>query len=260
MEKLIIFIPAYNAERTVCTVIDRIPAAMKDRASDILVIDNHSPDRTYQKLLDYKKKKKMVKLTVLQNKKNIFFGGNLKAGMDYAVQHDMGIMAVLHSDLQYPPDMIDKLIAPIEQGKAQTTFGSRFIGDPLKGGMPFWRYAGNVFLTWCENVLIDRRFSEWHSGYCAYDVHALRTIPYRECENGYQLTTDILLIYIANRYKVAEIPIPTHYGKESTSPSVMRTFLYFVHSLRLAFVFFLHRIGVIRVKKYIPRKRASNKY
>lgn len=250
-----IFIPAYKTQSTVCSVIDRIPHGVLKKTTEIVVMDNHSPDKTYDAVVQYKKKKKMSKLNVFKHEKNIFFGGNLKAGFDYAIKHKMDIMVVLHSDGQYPPERINELIKPIEVGKAETTFGSRFLEDPLKGGMPIWRFLGNIFLTQIENILVGKRFSEWHSGFTAYDSHALKKLPYSMCDNGYELTTDILLLFITNHYKVTEIPIPTHYGQESTSPSIARTFSYFIHSFRLAFTFFLHRLGIIRIRKYVPSRK-----
>lgn len=249
-KRLMIFIPAYKTEKTVCSVIERIPKDVMKKTTEIVVMDNHSPDRTYDVSNEYKKKNKMSKLKVFRHKKNIFFGGNLKSGFDYAIKHKMDIVVMLHADAQYPPEKINALIKPIEEGKAKTVFGSRFLGNPLKGGMPIWRYLGNIFLTKAENVLIGKRFSEWHSGFTAYDCNTLKKLPFNLCENGYEMTTDILLLFISNKSRIAEIPIPTHYGEESTSPSIKRTFLYFINSFKLAILFFLHRTRIIKIKKY----------
>lgn len=249
-KRLLIFIPAYMAEKTVSSVIDRIPQDVMEKTTEIAVFDNHSSDRTSQVVKEYKKTKKMFKLSVHRNPRNLFFGGNLKAGFDYAIKKDMDILVMLHSDGQYPPEKINELIKPIEENRANTTFGSRFLEDPLKGGMPAWRFLGNIFLTYVENVLVGKRFSEWHSGFCAYDLHTLKKLPYQHCENGYEMTTDILLLFITNGFKIKEIPIPTHYGKESTSPSIKRTFTYFINSFRLALRYFLHKQGIRKVRKY----------
>ena len=248
--RLMIFIPAFNTQDTVCSVIERIPEGVMKKTAEIVVMDNHSSDRTYEVVKDYKKKKKLLKLTVIRHSKNIFFGGNLKAGFAYAIRHNMDIMVMLHADGQYPPEKINDLIRPIEQKKAATTFGSRFLEDPLKGGMPSWRYLGNIFLTQIENLLVGKRFSEWHSGFTAYDCHTLKKLPFGLCENGYEITTDILLMFFSHKSGIGEIPIPTHYGKESTSPSIRRTFSYFINSFKLAFLFFLHAKGIRRIKKY----------
>lgn len=252
--KLIIFIPAFNAEKTICSVIDRIPKKTLSRCSEILVSDNHSSDNTFKVISEYKLKKNLRKLTIVRQRCNKGFGGNIKFGLQYSVNNNMDILAVLHADGQYPSDKIDALIKPIDDGKASTVSGSRFMGNPLRGGMPIWRYLGNIFLTKIENVLINNRMSEWHSGFCAYDCRVLRKIPFMDCVDGYELTTDILLLFLSNKSKIAEIPIPTHYGKDSTSPSLKRTFLYFVLSFYLAFIFFLHRTGILKIKKYSFRK------
>lgn len=247
-----IFIPAFNTQETVCSVIDRIPKDVMKKTTEIVVMDNHSSDKTYDVVQKYKKKNKLSKLKVFRHSKNVFFGGNLKSGFNYAIKHNMDIMVMLHADGQYPSEKINALIKPIEEGKAETVFGSRFLGNPLKGNMPIWRYIGNIFLTQIESILVGEKFSEWHSGYTAYNCHTLKKLPFNLCEDGYEMTTDILLLFIINKSRIAEIPIPTHYGEESTSPSIKRTFLYFVHSFRLAFLYFLHRRGIIKIKKYSP--------
>ncbi|MEK6907173.1 MAG: glycosyltransferase family 2 protein [Nanoarchaeota archaeon] len=250
-KKLMIFIPSYKSQRTICSVIERIPNDIKKKAKEIVVFDDDSPDDSYKVLLDYKKKKKMNKLKVHKNKKNLDFGGNMKVGFDYAIKNNMSILAVLHSDGQYPSERIGDLIKPIEEGEAHTTFGSRFLGDPLKGGMPLWRYLGNIFLTKIENILVGKKFSEWHSGFTAYDCNALKKLPFKSCaDGGYELATDILLLFLSRNFIVKEFPIKTHYGKESTSPSIKRTFSFFVHCTKLAFLFFLHRMGIIQIDKY----------
>ena len=245
-----IFIPAFNTEKTVCSVIERIPNNVIKKITEIVVMDNHSSDRTYDVAQKYKKKNKLSKLKIFRHSKNIFFGGNLKSGFDYAIKHKMDIMVMLHSDGQYPSEKINDLIKPIEEDKAETVFGSRFLGNPLKGNMPFWRYLGNIFLTQIENILVGKKFSEWHSGFTAYNCHTLKKLPFNLCENGYEMTTDILLLFILNKSRIAEIPIPTHYGEESTSPSIKRTFSYFINSFKLAFLFFLHQKGIKKIKKY----------
>lgn len=250
-KKLMIFIPAYQSQRTICSVIDRIPKDVMKKASEIVVSDNHSTDNTYNVILKYKKKKKLSKLKVFRHEKNLFYGGNVKFGCNYAIKRNMDIMAVLHSDGQYPPEKINELIRPIEKGNAHTSFGSRFLGNPLKGGMPLWRYLGNIFLTKIENILVGKRFSEWHSGFTAYDCNALKKLPFDLCDNGYEFTTDILLVFISNNMKIAEVPIPTHYGKDSTSPSIKRTFMYFIKSFNLAFRYYLHRKNIAKIKKYM---------
>lgn len=254
-KRTLIFIPAYNAEKTVCSVIDRIPKDVFDRVQEIVVFDNHSNDNTYGVVKEYISRKGFKKVKVFRNKKNLYYGGNLKAGCNYAVKKKMDIIAELHADGQYPPEYIAKLIRPIEAGKAHAVSGSRFLGNPLKGGMPLWRYIGNIALTKTEDILIGHKLSEWHSGFRAYDCNILKKIPFNLCPNGYEWTTDIFLLYLRNNSKIAEIKIPTHYGEESTSPSIKSTLTYCINSFWIAFLFFLNKKRIIKIKKYNFRKR-----
>jgi hypothetical protein len=116
--------------------------------------------------------------------------------------------------------------------------------------MPLWRYSGNRFLTFVENILVGKKLSEWHSGFRAYNLDIMKLLPYEKCVNGYEWTTDILLLYHTNGYPISEIVIPTHYGEDSTSPSKMRTLKYFITSFNLAMRFFLHRTKLFRKEKY----------
>lgn len=258
-KKLMIFIPAYNAEKTIQKVLDRISSELWSRASEVVVFDNHSRDKTYDLAVAYQRENQLKKLKVFRNPTNLHYGGNIKAGCRYAVQHGMDIIVELHADGQYPPERILPLIKPIEESKAAAVSGSRFLENPRNGGMPLWRYLGNIFLTRVQNRLVKYRFSEWHSGFRAYDRTALRQIPFEQCVNGYEWTTDVFLMLIANGFTIAEIPIPTHYGKDSTSPSITRTFTYFINSFKLALAYFFHRKGCCFSQKYRVTRKLSFK-
>src|SRR3989338_7455707 len=254
--KLMLFIPAYKTEHEIISVLERIPENIRKKAAEIVVMDNSSPDNLFDRVMEYKKKKKMAKLKIYRHSKNLLYGGNEKAGCEYAVKHGMDIVVVVHSDGHYPPEHIAQLIMPIEEEKADTVFGSRISGrGALRGGMPIWRFSGNILLTFVENLITGTRFSEWHSGFRAYSCKALRVLPFKECVSGYEWTTDIYLLFLANRFRIAEIPIPTHYGKESTSPSIKTTFLYFCTSTALALNYLLTRFRIRNIHKYRPVRK-----
>lgn len=250
-KQIMILIPLYNSVETIVQVINRIPKSVITAVSKVVVIDNNSNDGSFEKVTEYKKQNKLTYLEILKNETNLLFGGNIKAGCSYGITNNMDIIAVLHADGQYPSDQILELISPIQKGEAQAVSGSRILGNPRKGGMPIWRLFGNRFLTIFENFFVGKKLSEWHSGFRAYDLNVMKTLNYLDCVNGYEWTTDILLLYHTNGYTIKEIAIPTHYGTESTSPSKIRTFTYFVNSFKLAFLYFLHRKGIRKNKKYL---------
>ena len=191
--KVAVFIIAYQAVRTLISCYDRIPARLRKSAAEIYVFDDCSDDNTYYAGLGYKLKNKIKNLNIYRNKKNKGYGGNQKTGYDYAQKKGYDVVVLLHGDVQYAPEKIPQLIRPILQGKADLAMGSRMLGRPLRGGMPLWKYLGNKFLTAVENAALGLKLSEYHSGFRAYSINALRQVPYRKLTDDFHFDTEILI-------------------------------------------------------------------
>jgi len=249
-KKILIFIPAYNAERTLPGVLDRIPERLKKRVGEILVIDNASRDGTYDAAARYRKERKMRNLHVIRNERNLGYGGSQKKAYRYAIDHGYDIVVMLHGDAQYAPEKVPFILEPLENGKADFVFGSRMAGNPLGGGMPFWRYFGNRALTTMQNVVLGMNLSEYHSGFRAFSCAALKRVPFRRCADDYHFDNDIMVQFVIGRMRIVERPIPTHYGKESKSPNVPETFNYSVHIVLSLLEYALHRLGIRKVEKF----------
>src|SRR5512136_200378 len=174
--RVAIYIPAYNAAAILPLVLDRIPAAIKERVAEILVIDNCSEDHTYLVALGYKHLHGLYNLEVIRNPRNVGYGGSQKIAYQRCIERGYDCVAMLHSDAQYAPELLATLIDPVVEGQADLLFGSRMRGHPLAGGMPLHRFIGNRFLTWMQNRLLRTSLSEFHSGYRVYSVAALRQI------------------------------------------------------------------------------------
>ncbi len=215
--KLLVFIVAYNAETTMTSVVKRIPKEIYDLYDTrVLVIDDSSNDKTFEIGLSCSELFPDKNITIIRNPENQGYGGNQKIGYNYAIKYGFDIVILLHGDAQYAPEFMAMLIEPIALGKADAVFGSRMLnkGAALKGGMPLYKYVGNKVLTGFQNVLMGVHFSEWHSGYRAYAVSALKEIPFERNDNGFPFDTDIILQLIQRSLRVREIPIPTYYGNE----------------------------------------------
>jgi glycosyltransferase involved in cell wall biosynthesis len=214
--KVGVLVVAYNAETTLARVLDRIPPAAKLQLAEVLVQDDHSSDATLAVAHDYLERNSHLHLTVVHHPKNLGYGGNQKAGYQYAVNHGWDVVVLLHGDGQYAPEIMGDIIAPIVQGDADAVFGSRMMhrGEALKGGMPKYKYVGNRILTTFQNALTGLQLSEWHSGYRAYRVSALADIPYVGNSDGFDFDTEIILQLAAAGKKIVEVPIPTYYGDE----------------------------------------------
>ena len=174
--KVIIVMPAYNAAKTIVPTLERIDKKVLDKVHEIIVVNDGSKDDT-QKMIEKVQKKFKIKLIVHPQNKG--YGAAQKTGFTQAMKDGADIAVLLHSDGQYPPEMIPQVIAPIESGKADVVIGSRILGKgALKGGMPLHKYIGNRTLTFIENIAYGMNISEYHSGYMIYSKKALSTIPF----------------------------------------------------------------------------------
>jgi glycosyltransferase involved in cell wall biosynthesis len=210
-----IFVIAYNAELKLAGVLDRIPAEIIATVDEIFVIDDCSPDRTYIVGRAYDGPA-AAKLTVHRNPVNLMYGGNQKRGYRYAIERGLDIVVLLHGDGQYAPEVMRRLLDPLENGYAEMVMGSRMLeqGAALKGHMPLYKYVGNKILTATQNRLLGTRFSEFHSGYRAYSCHALKTIDFDALTDSWHFDTQIILEFLRRGHRIAEAPIPTYYGDE----------------------------------------------
>lgn len=249
-KKIIIFIPTYNAAHTLPAVIDRIPENLKRKVGEILVIDNASSDNTYITAVKYKEDRKMHNLEVIKNERNLGYGGSQKKAYQYAIDKGYDIVVMLHGDAQYAPEKVPLILEPLEKGQADFVFGSRIKGDPLAGGMPIWRYLGNRAITFFQNLVLGMNLSEYHSGFRAFSCDALKKIPFQRCADDYHFDNDIMIQFRLAGMRIMERPIPTHYGKESRSPTVKQTFDYTVNIFLSLGEYVLHRIGVRKVRKF----------
>jgi methionine biosynthesis protein MetW len=210
-----ILVVAYNAASTLAKVLDRIPNSFRPRIDEIFVCDDYSQDATYLVGLGYKQLSELP-LTIIRHPKNLGYGGNQKAGYRLAIEHALDIIVLLHGDGQYAPECIESLVDPLVRGEADAVFGSRMMvpGDARKGGMPRYKYVGNRILTAFQNGALGTHLSEFHSGYRAYSVPALASIPFERNSDGFNFDTQIILQLLDAGRGIVEVPIPTYYGDE----------------------------------------------
>ncbi len=215
-KRILIFIVAYNAERTIDAVLDRIPKELHTRQVEVLIIDDSSKDRTFQAGLKRETRAGDFRITILRNPENQGYGGNQKLGYRYAIEHGFDVVALLHGDGQYAPEKLPVLIEPFLNDEADVVFGSRMINkqDALAGGMPMYKWLGNQVLTTFQNTMLGSHLSEFHSGYRLYSTRALQRIPFERNSNDFHFDTDIIIQLHFAGQRIKEIPIPTFYGDE----------------------------------------------
>src|SRR5581483_3120189 len=212
-----ILIVAFNAVTTLAKVLKRITPNVWQNVEEVAVFDDASQDATYELAAGMKMMRNLPKLHVIHHDKNLGYGGNQKAGYQYFMEKGFDIVVLLHGDGQYAPEILAHLYHPIVTGEAHAVFGSRMMkdfGGPLKGGMPLYKYIGNRILTAFENRAMGLNLTEWHSGYRAYSLRALRNIDFTHMTDDYHFDSEIIIKMTHQHYRIKEVPIPTFYGDE----------------------------------------------
>ena len=220
--RVIVVMPAYNAAQTLVRTYGDIPAGV---VHHVILVDDVSKDDTVAiaKLLD---------IHVVVHRQNTGYGGNQKTCYDTALAEGAHVVVMLHPDYQYDATRIPDLIAPILAGEADMMLGSRFLGDPLAGGMPRWKYLANRFLTGLENRVFGLHLSEYHSGYRAYSRELLETIDYHANSDDFVFDQELVSQVVAAGLRIGEIRVPTRYFTEASSVNFRRSVVYGLGTLR----------------------------
>ena len=259
MEKLLIYVVAYNHEKFIEKVLDRIDQNLIDKYdTEILINDDTSSDNTLQILKKIKKAfQKKAKFTILSNPQNLGYGGNQKIGYFYAIKHQYDYVALLHGDGQYAPEVLENLLDTLKKNNAMAVFGSRMISKygALHGGMPLYKFFGNKILTYLQNKILKSNLSEFHSGYRVYKVEALKNIPFDLNSNGYSFDTEIIIQLLISKFKISEVSIPTYYGEEI---SYVNGFYYAYRIIIESLKANIQKYGIFYEKKYDLNKTETN--
>lgn len=243
--RVVVVMPAYNAARTLERTYADIPHELVDR---IILVDDLSRDETVQVA-------QRLGLDVIIHRQNLGYGGNQKTCYDAALASGAQVVVMLHPDYQYDATRIPALIEPILAGQADLMLGSRFLGDPLAGGMPRWKYVSNRFLTALENAAFGLHLSEYHTGLRAYSRRLLETIPYRLNSNDFVFDQELIAqVVAAGGFRIGEIAVPTRYFEEASSVGVRRSIVYGLSTLRVVARYLLHRWQVRRSPKLTARR------
>ena len=216
-KKVVIFIVAYNAEKHLEPLIERIPKQLLPLFAEIIIIDDSSTDLTYKVATHIKEYHHYKNFNVYRTPFNRGYGGNQKLGYLYCIEKNYDIVVLVHGDGQYAPEYLPKVLAAFNDN-IDAVFASRMLNkaDALRGGMPLYKWFGNQLLTFIENKLLGTHLSEYHTGYRAYTVRALRNIPFEHNSDDFHFDTEIIIQLLATRCNITEIPIPTFYGEEKS--------------------------------------------
>jgi glycosyltransferase involved in cell wall biosynthesis len=243
---VVIVMPAYNAAKTLERTYADIP---HDIVGRIILVDDVSRDETVEVA-------RQLGLDVIIHQQNLGYGGNQKTCYSAALEQGADVVVMLHPDYQYDATRIPALIAPILSGEKHLMLGSRFLGDPLAGGMPKWKYVANRFLTTVENVAFGLRLSEYHTGLRAYSRRLLETIPYELNSNDFVFDQELIAQVVAAGMgkRIGEIGVPTRYFEEASSVGFKRSVVYGTSTLRVVVRYLLHRLRLRRSPQLTARR------
>lgn len=227
--KVIVIMPAYNAERTLEKTHSEIP---KEYVDEIILVDDASKDRTVEIA-------RGLGLGVIVHSENKGYGGNQKTCYANALKKGADIVVMVHPDYQYDPSGLAELIEPIESGRADIVLGSRmyYKKDALKGGMPLYKFISNIFLTKLENMTFGLSLSEYHTGLRAYSRSFLSTIDFIKLSDGFVFDTEIIAAAVKGGFRIAEVPIKTRYLDDSSSISFRDSVEYGLRTLKVLYDF-----------------------
>lgn len=216
--KIVVVLPAYNCEKTLAYTLADIPKGIVD---EILLVDDCSKDSTY------KVAKELGIKHIVKHKRNLGYGANQKSCYRLALSLNADVVIMLHPDYQYSPKLISDIVDRIKDD-AKIVFCSRMLNgkEAIRNGMPIYKYYANRFLTIFQNLLLNKKMSEYHTGYRAYSKDVLLSINYEELSNDFIFDNQMILEAFKHGYDITEIYCPAKYEKESSSIKLVRSIKY----------------------------------
>lgn len=244
-KRIVVVMPAYNAERTLRNTYDEVMA--QEIVDLIIIVDDASSDRTVSIARTLPK----TKLHIHGN--NQGYGSNQKTCYRLALEAGADVVIMVHPDYQYTPKLIPAMVAMIANGLYHCVLGSRILGGyALKGGMPVWKYVSNRLLTLAENILLHAKLSEYHTGYRAFSRDLLESLPLQVNSDDFVFDNQMLTQVLWFGCQISEVTCPTNYCPESSSINFPRSVKYGLQCLWTAFTFRLAKLGLIKSRLYPP--------
>jgi glycosyltransferase involved in cell wall biosynthesis len=233
-KKIIVVLPAYNADKTLQKTFEEIPFDIVD---EVILTDDFSNDETIPVA------KKIGIQHIVSHDSNKGYGANQKSCYQKAIEFNADIIVMLHPDYQYTPKLIPAMCSLVANDLYEVVLGSRILGKgALKGGMPYYKYVSNRILTLVQNILMNQKLSEYHTGYRCFDVRFLKKIDFKNNSDDFVFDNEILAQCCYLNAKIGEISCPANYFEEASSINFSRSIIYGLGVLRVSVSYFLQKI------------------
>jgi glycosyltransferase involved in cell wall biosynthesis len=241
LPRVVVVMPAYNAAKTLRMTYAELP---RDHVDLVIVVDDGSSDETT-------KIARELGLELFVHNRNYGYGANQKTCYREALKAGAEIIVMVHPDYQYDPTLLPDVIRPIQEGHADVVLGSRLLGgDPMRQGMPWWKYIANRFLTWLENKTFGLNLAEYHTGYRAFRREVLEAVNLEMNSDKFIFDQEIIAQSVEIDSRIAEVPVPTRYFPEASSASFIQSSIYGLSILWLLLLYKLHRSGLVRQRQF----------
>jgi glycosyltransferase involved in cell wall biosynthesis len=239
-KKVVIVLPAYNAALTLEQTYQEIPFDIVD---EVVLVDDASRDNTMEV------GKKLGIVHRIRHETNKGYGGNQKTCYRKALELNADIIVMLHPDYQYTPKLITAMVSMIGHGLYPVVFGSRILGKgALKGGMPMYKYISNRFLTLTQNLLMNQKLSEYHTGYRAFSAQVLKSINLNYNSDDFIFDNEMIAQIFYKGFEIAEVTCPTKYFEEASSINFSRSVTYGLGVLKVSLFYMLTKLGIMHWK------------
>lgn len=243
-KKVVVVMPAYNAEKTLRMTYEEIPHEYVD---DVILVDDASTDMTAGVARE-------LDIRTIVHRENMGYGANQKTCYKNALRLGADVVVMLHPDYQYTPTLIVAMASMIAGGPYDVVLGSRILtGQALDGGMPFYKYVSNRFLTLVQNVLLKSKLSEFHTGYRAFSRRVLETLPLEENSDDFVFDNQMLAQAVYFGFQIGEVSCPTKYFEDASSINFGRSVKYGLGVLATSLRFRLQKWGLLRSRIFSPR-------
>jgi glycosyltransferase involved in cell wall biosynthesis len=250
-KKIVVVMPAYNASATLKKTYQEIPFEIVD---EVILVDDHSSDNTAEVA------RELGIQHVIRHEKNKGYGGNQKTCYQKALDIGADIVVMLHPDYQYTPLLLEAMLYPIAKEVYDVMLAARTLGKgALVGGMPLYKYVANRFLTFFQNVMVNHKIAEYHTGYRAFSREVLEYLPLDQNSDDFVFDNEMLGQIIYADFNIGEVSCPTKYFEEASSINFSRSVKYGLGVLRVSISFRLQRWGLAKFKIFNKLQRRPKK-